>query len=128
MFYKHLRTFFTGIQNHTQIKHCGRYLKGRHALVSSFRRKNPCHLKPENDNSWLWEDDSGRKTTSQEEDIIRTHLKNSVLYFIESLNNTVSMVSGVGCQVSANQMAEGRKQSVFFPLLSVFFALASVSS
>lgn len=69
MFYKQLRIFFTGIQNHTQIKHCGRYLKERHASVSSFRRKNLCHLKPENDNSWLWEDDSGRKTTSQEEGI-----------------------------------------------------------
>jgi hypothetical protein len=28
------------------------------------RGKIPCQLKPENDNSWLQEDDSGRKMTS----------------------------------------------------------------
>ena len=28
--------------------------------------KIPCQLKPENDNSWLQEDDSGRKTTSRD--------------------------------------------------------------
>jgi enoyl-CoA hydratase/carnithine racemase len=32
----------------------------------------------------------------------RTHLKNSMVYFSASLNNTVSMVSGVRCRVSAN--------------------------
>jgi hypothetical protein len=30
------------------------------------RGKIPCRLKPENDNSWPWEDDSGRKTTSRD--------------------------------------------------------------
>ena len=30
------------------------------------RGEIPCQLKPENDNSWLQEDDSGRKTTSRD--------------------------------------------------------------
>jgi len=52
--YKHLRIFFTGIQNHTQIKHCEGSFKDRNFSVLSSKIKSLCRLKPGNDPSSLY--------------------------------------------------------------------------